>query len=142
MLPSVSIVFTSLLLISILQSWLLSQRENCLEKLLEQYHLFCNSRENICRIILVQSNFSHNFTLSEIEQDYYHQKVNVRVASRVAERLKYQGLRKLGNFKKDPETVGFDYDYPACHPKTNFDIFAKKLQKISCKTFHRKTNLN
>ena len=36
------------------------------------------------------------FTTSETKLAYYHQKVNVRVASRVAERLK--DLRKLGNF--------------------------------------------
>ena len=43
-----------------------------------------------------------------MELDYHHQKVNVRVASRVAERLKAHDLRKLENFKKIPEMLGFD----------------------------------
>ena len=52
-----------------------------------------------------------------MELDYYHQKVNVRVASRIAERLKINDLRELGNFKKVPETLGFDGEYPAVHAK-------------------------
>ena len=40
--------------------------------------------------------------------------MNVRVASRVAERVKTQ---KLGNFKKIPEMLGYDGQYPAAHPK-------------------------
>ena len=51
------------------------------------------------------------------ETNSYHQKVNMQVASRVAERLKTCDLRKLGNFKKIPEMLGFDGDYPAAHPK-------------------------
>ena len=38
--------------------------------------------------------------------NYYHQKVNVRFASRVAEKLKTQDLRKLGNFKRISEKLG------------------------------------
>ena len=47
--------------------------------------------------------------------DYYHQKVSARVASRVAERL-----RKLGNFQKIPEMLGFDGEYPVLQPKAKF----------------------
>ena len=65
--------------------------------------------------------------------------MNVRVASRVAERLKTEDLRKLGNFKEIPEMLGFDGEYTNVHPKAKFNVFGKKLQKISCKTFHRKT---
>ena len=57
------------------------------------------------------------FTASELELNYYHQKVHVRVASRVAERLKTRDLTKLGNFKKISEMLGFDGEYPAIHPK-------------------------
>ena len=35
-----------------------------------------------------------------MELDYYHQKVRVRVASRVAERLKTYSLKKLENLRK------------------------------------------
>ena len=55
------------------------------------------------------------FTTSETELGYYHQKVNVRVASRAAERLKTWDLRKLGNFKKIPKI--FDGEFPAVQPK-------------------------
>ena len=34
--------------------------------------------------------------------------------------LKLKDLRKLENFKKIPETLGFDGEYPAVHPKTKF----------------------
>ena len=58
--------------------------------------------------------------LSETELDYYHQKGNVRVASRVVERLKTKDLSKLGNFKEIPEMLGFDGEYPAVHLKAKF----------------------
>ena len=45
------------------------------------------------------------FTTSEMGLDHCHQKVNLRVASRVDERLKDLGSR-LGNFKKIPEMLG------------------------------------
>ena len=36
--------------------------------------------------------------------------------------------------------LGFNCEYPEDHPKSKFRRFSvKKLQKISCKTFHRKT---
>ena len=60
------------------------------------------------------------FTISKTELDYYHQRWNVRVASQVVERLKTEDLRKLGNFKKIPEMLGFDGEYPATHPKGKF----------------------
>ena len=80
------------------------------------------------------------FTTSETELDYYHQKVNVWVVSRVAKRLNTYDLRKLGSFKKISEMLGYDGEYPAVHRKAKFCFFfCKKLQKMSCKTFHRKT---
>ena len=48
------------------------------------------------------------FTTRETELLYYHQKVNVWVASQVAEQLKTQDLKKLGNFKKISEMLGLD----------------------------------
>ena len=64
--------------------------------------------------------------LSTSELDYYDQKVNVRVASRVAERLKTQNLRKLRNFKNIPKMLGFHSEYPAIHPKAKFWRFSVK----------------
>ena len=48
-------------------------------------------------------------------------------------------FRKLENFKKITEILGFEGEYSASEPKSNFDVFGKKSQKISRKTFHRKT---
>ena len=45
-----------------------------------------NIWQNIGRLFRVLAKFI--FTTSAMELDYYHQKVNVRVASQVAERLK------------------------------------------------------
>ena len=65
-----------------------------------------NLGQNICRLFHVLAQFL--FTISETELEYYHQNMKVRVASRVAERLKTSNLRKLGNFKKIAEMFLFD----------------------------------
>ena len=65
----------------------------------------------MCRLFHVLARFL--FFTSEIERDYYHQKVNVRVAKL----LKTLDLRKLGNFKNIPEMLGVDGEYPVGHPK-------------------------
>ena len=99
---------------------------------------FYNLGQNIYRL----SNFLAQlvFTASETELDYCHQKVNVRVASRVAKRLMTYDLSKLGNFWKISEMLGFDGEYPAVLPKVKFWRFlAKKMRKIRCRTFHRKS---
>ena len=57
------------------------------------------------------------FIISETELDYYHQKVNVPVVSRLAERLKTLNIRKLRNFKKIFQILGFDAKYLPVHPK-------------------------
>ena len=57
--------------------------------------------------------------------------MNVRVASRVAERLKTYDVRKLGNFKKMSEILGFDGKYPAVQLKANFWHFLVKICKKS-----------
>ena len=46
----------------------------------------CNLGQNIWRLFHFLEQFF--FTASETELNYYHQKLSVRVASRVAERLK------------------------------------------------------
>ena len=46
---------------------------------------YCNLGQSICRFFHVLAQF--HFITSEVELDYYHQKVNVQVASRVAKRL-------------------------------------------------------
>ena len=98
---------------------------SCLEQLLLSYNYFFNLGQNICRLFPVLAQCF--FTTSKTELNYYHQKVNIRVAS-------------IGNFKKIAETHGFDGVYSADHPTAKFWHFSVKLfQKISCKTFHRKT---
>ena len=77
----------------------------------------CNLERNIRRLFHFLAQFL--YTTSEKELDYYHRKVNVRVASRIVERLKTYDLKKLGNFKKIPK-LGFDGEYPTHHPKDKF----------------------
>ena len=55
-----------------------------------------------------------------MELDYYQQKVRVRVASRVAERLNAYDLKKLENFKKVFAMLGFDGEYLARNTKAKF----------------------
>ena len=76
-----------------------------------------NLGPNICRLFHFLARFL--FTTSDTELDYYHNKTSVRVASRVSERLKPLDLRKFGNFKKIPEMLGFEGEYPG-YPKANF----------------------
>ena len=96
-----------------------------------------NLGQNICRSFHFLPQFL--FTTSETELDY-HQKVNVRVSSRVTEQIKTQDLRKLRNFKKTPETLGSEGDYSVGTPKSQIlTFFGIKLHNISCKTFHKKS---
>ena len=54
---------------------------------------------------IMEKTFSHfSFTTSERELDYYHQKMNIRIA----EQLKTSDPRKLGNFKETHEMLGTD----------------------------------
>ena len=72
---------------------------------------FYNLGQSICRLFHVIAQFV--FTTSEAELDYYKQTVNSGVALRVAEQPKTWDLRKLGNFKKIPEMLWTDGEYPA-----------------------------
>ena len=64
-----------------------------------------------------------SFTTGETELDYFHQKLSVGVHSRATEGLTTQDLRKLRNWQKIPEMLGFDSDCQAVDPKANFDAF-------------------
>ena len=75
----------------------------------------CNLVQNICRLFYVLAQFI--FTTSKTELDYYYQKVNVRVASRVVEWLK--------------TLLAFDGESSAGHPKAKFRRFSVKNCKIS-----------
>ena len=94
---------------------------------------YSNLGQNICLLFHVLAQFL--FTISETEQNYYHQKVNVRVAKR----LKTYNLRELGNFKIIFKILEFNGEYPPDHLKAKFSRFSVKITKHSCKTFHRKT---
>ena len=60
--------------------------------------------------------------------------MNLRVASGVPEQLKTYDLRKLGNFKKIPQMLGFHDEYPAVHPKTKFSrVLVKNSKKSTVK---------
>ena len=58
-----------------------------------------NHGQNICRLFHVLAKFP--FTKSESELDYYHQKVNIRFASRAAKRPKIYDL-SVRNFQEKP----------------------------------------
>ena len=88
-----------------------------------------NLGQNILRLFHFLVQFF--FTTSETEIDYYYQKVHVQVALRVVKRLKTYDFRKLGNFKKISETLGFDGKYPAVHRKVKFWCFLVKNCKKS-----------
>ena len=75
---------------------------------------YCNLGQNICRIFHFLAQFL--FTTSETKLDYYHQKVNVQVAYQVAEQLKAENPRKLGNF----EMLGFNGECPDDHWRGKF----------------------
>ena len=64
---------------------------------------------------------------SEAELDCYHQKVSLRIASRVAERLK----TSTKFFKCPNLMVSTQTDTQ----ELNFDVFVKNPHKTSCKTF-------
>ena len=63
-----------------------------------------NARHNILELrnILVQI----RFTTSKTKVDVQYSKLGIQVTSRVAERLKTQGLRKLGNIRKISDLGG------------------------------------
>ena len=108
--------------------------------------------------LLSEKYFDHRFAqfsiifkeLKGIKFDFSKEALELKVAifSRFLEsKWMYELPQELPNdlrlgrkFKKIPEILGFDGDYPAVHSKAKFwCFFDKKLQTISYKTFHRKT---
>ena len=77
----------------------------------------CNLGQNVCRLFHILAQFFS--TTSKTELNYYYQKVNLRVASWVADRIKAY-LKKLGNFKKIPKMLQFDGEHPTSHPRGKF----------------------
>ena len=74
-----------------------------------------NLGQNNCRLFHVLAQLT--FNPSERELVYYHEKVNVRVASWVSERFKTWDLGKLRNFKKSLKRLEFNVEYSAGHAK-------------------------
>lgn len=103
-------------------------------KLLQNtYRKSLNHGKNIQSLFHILAQFPP--TTSESELDYYHQKVNIRVASRFTEQLKTQVsgnqeilIKSQKCFETQPAT---EMAHSGSCPK--------KLRKISCKTSHRKT---
>lgn len=77
------------------------------------------------------------FTATETGLDYYHQNVDVRIFWQVAEPLK--DLSKSKKLKKSLKCFELMVSIHPATKKTKFYSWAEKVQKISCKTFHRKT---
>ena len=74
-----------------------------------------------------------------MELDYYHQKVNVRITSRVND-LQLRDLGKKETLRKSLECLDFMVSIQPATLKVNFDIGARKSRKISSKTFHGETD--
>ena len=70
---------------------------------------------------------SYPFGNGETELFNYQQKVNVLDNARVTERLKTDDFRKLGNFKKMAETLGFP------NTNTNFTVALESCKKPAVK---------
>ena len=69
-------------------------------------------------------------------KDYYHQKVSVRLASQVTERLNTQDLTELENFKKTLKCFDLIMMINPATLKQNFDAFQlKKMQNTAVKHF-------
>ena len=77
--------------------WMVSKCRPTSIKWNYQMKLFYNQFNDILRLFDVLPNFP--FTTSETMYDYYLQTWHIRVASRVAERLKTYNLRKSGNIR-------------------------------------------
>ena len=76
------------------------------------------------------------FRTKKSEQDCYNQMINVQARSGVVELLKTEDLRKLVNFKKNPEKLGIDGKPQSATQKPNFDSCSAKH---STGTFKRNT---
>ena len=68
------------------------------------------------------------FTTDQVELDYYHEKLNPRVASRVAERLK--ALGNYGSLRKSLKLLELIRSTQSATQKSNFDAFCLKFAKI------------
>ena len=95
------------------------RKEICLVNWKKKTAFFNNLGQNICRLFHFLAKFF--FTTNETELDYYHQKLNVRVASRVSERLKNQEISRKILIYLDLMTG----TQPATQ-KPNCDVFWKK----------------
>ena len=87
-----------------------------------------NHLKNICRLFHILPQQS-SLNITERELDYYHQKVNIQVASRVAEQLKTWHQRKLGNFPWILICLDIMRKYSAVHPKSKFRHLFYKIAK-------------
>ena len=80
-----------------------------------------NNFHNILRIFDALPNFP--FTGGETMCDFYLETWYIRVASPVAERLKTQYLRKLGNIRKVSKPYRMIAWYPVFLPKSQFSKY-------------------
>ena len=83
--------------------------------------LTCSLKQNFCRLFHVLAQF--RLTTNEMEVNYDHKKVNLRVSSRAAEQLK---TKELGNLKRIPEILSLDDESQSATQREDFRICAKK----------------
>lgn len=92
--------------------------------------IFRQSRENICRRFHILTQFP--FTKSDIELDYYHQKMIIQVVLGVAKWVKtYEILGNWGILRKSLRCFKLMENYSAGHPKDKFWQLCYKILKKS-----------
>ena len=74
-------------------------------------------------------------TTSKTKRDIQYSKLAIRVASRVAERLKIQDFRKQGNIRKILNLGGDIAQCPVLFSEINFGNSSKKRHKLRYQTF-------
>lgn len=83
--------------------------------------LTCSLKQNFCRLFHVLSQFV--LTTNEMEVNYDHKKVNLRVSSHAAEQLK---TKEWGNLKRIPEILWLDDESQSATQRADFHICARK----------------
>ena len=96
-----------------------------------------NLGQRICSLFRVLVQFL--FTKSETELDYYHEKQNVRVTHELSNDLRLSILQNQEISWKFLKCLDLITSTQPATLKANFEICARKSQKISFKTLHRKT---
>ena len=70
-----------------------------------------------------------NFFSPEVKWSFYHQKLNIGVASWIAKQLKTEDIEKWVNFKKISKLSARITEYPVFHPKLKIWLKDYKIEQ-------------